>query len=60
MDIQRINPEQRWSDATVFRGIVHFVEVPASVDGDIADQTRQILARPNTRWRWQVATGLAC
>lgn len=43
MQIQRINPTPRWSDATVYSGIVHFVEVPAELDTGIAGQTRQVL-----------------
>lgn len=45
MDIKRINPETRWSDATVYGGIIHFVEVPAALNPDMADQTRQVLAQ---------------
>ncbi|WP_374353072.1 RidA family protein [Chitinimonas sp.] len=43
MDIQRINPETRWSDATVYGGIIHFVEVPAILAADITAQTRLVL-----------------
>lgn len=45
MDIQRINPEQRWSDATVYQGLAHFVEVPADLSADMLGQTRQVLAQ---------------
>lgn len=42
MTIQRLNPSQRWSDATVFNGIGHFVEVPEDTSADMAGQARQI------------------
>ncbi|SEA71471.1 RidA family protein [Alkalimonas amylolytica] len=42
MPIQRLNPSQRWSDATVFHGIAHFVEVPEDTSADMAGQARQI------------------
>lgn len=42
MPIQRLNPSQRWSDATVFNGIGHFVEVPEDTSADIAGQAKQI------------------
>lgn len=46
MKIHRINPEQRWSDVTVFNGIAHFVEVPESdLSADIKGQTEQVLAQ---------------
>ncbi|WP_027856625.1 RidA family protein [Marinobacterium jannaschii] len=34
MEIKRINPCARWSDATVFNGMAHFVEVP---EGDLSE-----------------------
>ncbi len=34
MDIKRINPCARWSDATVYNGMAHFVEVP---EGDLSE-----------------------
>lgn len=43
MDIHRINPCKRWSDATVFNGMAHFVEVPESdLNADIKGQVLQI------------------
>lgn len=45
MAIQRINPEQRWSDATVYNGLVHCVEVPANLHADITGQTELLLAQ---------------
>lgn len=43
MDIQRINPSKRWSDATVFNGIAHFVEVADDDTLDMRGQVRQVL-----------------
>lgn len=45
MSIQRLNPTPRWSDATVFNGIAHFVEVPNNTDCTMAEQIVQILAQ---------------
>lgn len=43
MDIKRLNPAPRWSDAAVFNGIAHFVEVPNDTSADMASQIAQIL-----------------
>lgn len=43
MNIQRINPQPRWSDATIYNGLVHFVEVPENTVDDMADQVKQVL-----------------
>jgi enamine deaminase RidA (YjgF/YER057c/UK114 family) len=43
--IQRFRPTPRWSDATVFNGIAHFVEVAADTEQDITSQTKQILTQ---------------
>ena len=40
--IQRLRPTPRWSDATIFNGIAHFVEVPADTEQDMTSQTVQI------------------
>jgi enamine deaminase RidA (YjgF/YER057c/UK114 family) len=45
MDIKRLRPTPRWSDATVFNGIAHFVEVAADTEQDITSQTQQILVQ---------------
>lgn len=45
MSIQRVNPSPRWSDATVFDGIAHFVEVPNHTDCPIDEQIAQVLAQ---------------
>jgi len=47
-DIQRINPTPRWSDMTIFKGIAHFVEVPADTTADIEGQVNQVLAQAET------------
>lgn len=43
--VKRLRPTPRWSDATVFNGIAHFVEVAADTEQDITSQTAQILAQ---------------
>lgn len=48
MTITRINPTSRWSDATIFNGIVHFVEVPADTSADISSQIAQIFQQAET------------
>ncbi len=45
MDIQRINPTPRWSDATIFNGISHFVEVAEDTSADMTGQVEQIFAQ---------------
>ncbi len=45
MNIQRLNPAPRWSDATVYRSIAHFVEVPNNTDCPMDEQIAQILAQ---------------
>jgi enamine deaminase RidA (YjgF/YER057c/UK114 family) len=42
-EIKRIGLATRYSDAVVFNGIAHFVEVPNSQDGDIVKQTKEVL-----------------
>lgn len=43
-DIARLNPAARYADATIFKGLVQAVEVPASEEGDIRNQTAEMLA----------------
>lgn len=43
VDIQRLNPAARWSDATIYKGIVHFVEVPDDTSVSIGAQVEQVL-----------------
>lgn len=43
--IHRLNPTVRWSDAVVYNGVVHVVEVPATLPAPAADQARQVLAQ---------------
>lgn len=44
MTIYRLNPTPRWSDATVYQGIAHFVEVPADTSLGFEEQLAQILS----------------
>lgn len=46
--IKRLGPTPRWSDATVFNGIAHFVEVAADTEQDMSNQTQQLLAQAET------------
>lgn len=46
--IQRLRPTPRWSDATLFNCIAHFVEVAADTEQDVISQTAQILAQTET------------
>lgn len=45
MEITRINPSPRWSDATVFNGVGYFVEVADDPSADMAGQMQQIFAQ---------------
>lgn len=45
MTIQRLNPTPRWSDATLFNDIIHFVEVPNNTGCPMHEQIEQILAQ---------------
>lgn len=45
MNIQRLNPAPRWSDATMYNGITHFVEVPNNTDCAMDEQITQLLAQ---------------
>jgi enamine deaminase RidA (YjgF/YER057c/UK114 family) len=44
MSIYRLNPSPRWSDATVYEGVAHFVEVPADTTQGFDEQLAQVLA----------------
>ena len=44
MTIKRIGTTARWSDLVVHNGVLYVVEVPATLDGDITVQTREVLA----------------
>ena len=43
MHIERLNPCPRWSDATIYRGIAHFVEVPTDTSQPFVPQLEQLL-----------------
>lgn len=45
MDIQRINPTEKWSDVTVFNKVAHFVEVAADETADMLGQVQQVFAQ---------------
>lgn len=45
MNIQRLNPAPRWSDATVYCGIANFVEVPNNTDCGMNEQIAQVLVQ---------------
>lgn len=42
-EIARIGTTQRFSDAVVYGGLVYIVEVPSNLDGDIREQTQNLL-----------------
>lgn len=44
MSIERINPEKRWSDATVFNDTIYYTSVPENLDDDATSQTANALA----------------
>ncbi len=44
MQIQRHGTTRRYSDSVVHNGTVYLVEVPANPEGDIAEQTRNVLS----------------
>lgn len=43
MSIYRLNPTPRWSDATLYHGIAHFVEVPSDTSRSFEEQLSQLL-----------------
>jgi enamine deaminase RidA (YjgF/YER057c/UK114 family) len=45
VEIKRINPSPRWSDATVFNGVAYFVEVADDPSVDMAGQMKQVLTQ---------------
>ena len=45
MTITRFNPTPRWSDATLFNGIAHFVEVPTDTSVIVEQQIAQLLSQ---------------
>jgi enamine deaminase RidA (YjgF/YER057c/UK114 family) len=42
-DIARLGPSRRWADIVVFNRTMYVVEVPSNLDGDITQQTRDVL-----------------
>ncbi|WGO84886.1 RidA family protein [Arsenophonus apicola] len=43
MSIQYIDPENRWSEATLFNNILYYTSVPENLEGDILQQTTSAL-----------------
>lgn len=44
MSIQRIQPEDRWSDAVIHNNTLYYTSVPENLDGDAHAQTENALA----------------
>jgi enamine deaminase RidA (YjgF/YER057c/UK114 family) len=44
MQIQRHGTTRRYSDSVVHNGTVYLVEVPSNPEGDVAEQTRNVLS----------------
>lgn len=48
-EIQRFGVTQRWSDAVVFHGLAHFVEVADDSSQDLQGQVAQVLTQIDAR-----------
>jgi len=55
MTITRIDPDDRWSEATISNGVIYYTSVPANLVNDAYEQTKstlseidKILARVNS------------
>ena len=46
--VVRLNVTPRWSDATLFGGILHFVEVPSELPPSMTTQAQSLLAAAAT------------
>lgn len=44
MTINRIDPEDRWSEAVVYNGTLYYTSVPENLEGDITEQTADALS----------------
>ena len=44
MNIERIDPDQRWSEAVVHNETVYYTSVPENLDDDATAQTANALA----------------
>jgi enamine deaminase RidA (YjgF/YER057c/UK114 family) len=44
MFVERIDPEQRWSEATIFNDTIYYTSVPENLDDDATRQTANALA----------------
>lgn len=43
MIIERIDPDDRWSEATIYNGIIYYTSVPANLIDDAYEQTKSAL-----------------
>ncbi|WP_392561672.1 RidA family protein [Orbus sturtevantii] len=55
MSIKRIDPDDRWSEATIYNGVIYYTGVPTNLINDAYEQTKstlneidKILARVNS------------
>ncbi|MCC8373930.1 MULTISPECIES: RidA family protein [Photorhabdus] len=48
MTIERIYPQDRWSEAVVYNKTIYYTAVPENLDGDITEQTANTLAAIDT------------
>lgn len=48
-EIKRSGTTRRWSDAVAWQQLLFLCEVPGQLDGDIAEQTREVLATLDQR-----------
>ncbi|KMW74785.1 endoribonuclease L-PSP [Photorhabdus luminescens subsp. luminescens] len=44
MTIERIDPQDRWSEAVIHNKTIYYTAVPENLDGDITEQTANTLA----------------
>ncbi|TDB54573.1 RidA family protein [Photorhabdus khanii] len=44
MTIERIDSQDRWSEAVVYNKTIYYTSVPENLDGDITEQTADTLA----------------
>ncbi len=44
MTIERIDPQDRWSEAVIYNKTIYYTAVPENLDGDITEQTANTLA----------------
>jgi enamine deaminase RidA (YjgF/YER057c/UK114 family) len=44
MNIERIDPADRWSEAVIYNGTIYYTSVPENLDADATTQTADALA----------------